>query len=258
MGRTFFGIGTACGLAQILWSDIWSGVSHIWSEPGPITTNCRKGQSQITSQRSTDWWNPFHLIVPHRLNSFLVTLIADIHWTHQRISPNGLRQPTVLKLSKNSHATAMHVNPKKTIQLFKTMLSADHSQLSLELQKVWWSTMISFITAAICGDSVPLTKGMIQHLPLPRQCTPTSKFRIDLTPPSGTQWMEENFTCEERSKAVKMWLKNDGKVLLGILCTCKMNEQVKNLAKRGWLTDGKFLAEKKLGGLNANVGDFPV
>lgn len=143
---------------------------------------------------------------------------------------------------------------KRTIQLFKTMLSADHSQLSLELQIVWWSTMISFITAAIWGNSVPLTKGMIQHLPL----TPVSAVQHPHSPPSGTQWMEENFTCEERSKAVKMWLKNDGKVLLGILCTCKMNEQVKNLSERGWLTDGKFLAGKKPGGLNANVGDFPV
>lgn len=91
------------------------------------------------------------------------------------------------------------------------------------------------------------------------QCTPTSTYIIDLTPPSGTQWMEENLTCEARSKAVKMWLKNDGKVLFGILCTCKMKEQIKNLAERGWLTNGKFLQKKTwYGGLNANVGDFPV
>lgn len=81
---------------------------------------------------------------------------------------------------------------------------------------------------------------MIQQSPIDSsQCTPTSTLRIDLNPPSGTQWMEENLTCEERGKVVKVWLKNDGKVLFAILCTCKMNEQVKNLAERGWLTNGK-------------------
>lgn len=94
-----------------------------------------------------------------------------------------------------------------------------------------------------------------------RHCTPTSTLRrIDLTAPSGTHWMEENVTCEERRKAVKMWLKNDGKLLFAVLCTCKMNEQVKNLAKKRLVDKWKIVSwrNKCNSRLNVNVGDFSV
>lgn len=77
MGCTFFGIGTAFGLVQIL--------SHIWSD---IATNCREGQSQMMSQKKHGLMKPFpahsalvttELVIDNSFFACQVTLIADIH-----------------------------------------------------------------------------------------------------------------------------------------------------------------------------------